>query len=204
MNILTSLYNSGADSYKNLFLAEFSLESSDYNDDDHKEFLDSLSVRCSDFNPPEYEQSEYTVKFMNVSIPKPAPKISVTRNFKLTFRLDENYNIYKHLLELQKETFDYANSVTKIDINSLAKNGKLLIVKVYSMSGDMVDVDSGEEELTTKLLFTYYKCWIDNITLSDYSHSNSDPMTVTVSVNYITMNSDVYTTGTANTNTSST
>ena len=196
MNILTSLYNSGADSYKNLFLVEFSLTSSNYNDAAHKSFLDSLSVRCSDFNPPEYEQSEYTVKFMNVSIPKPAPKISVTRNFKLTFRLDENYDIYKYLLELQKETFDYANNVTKVDINSLDTNGKLLTVKVYSMSGDMVDINSGTEELNTNLLFKYSKCWIDNITLSDYSHSSTDPMTVTVSVNYINMDTSAYATST--------
>ena len=192
MNVLTNLYNSGADSYKNLYLAKFSLTASNYNDDEHKKFLDSLSIRCSDFNPPEYEQNEYTVKFMNVSIPKPAPKINVTRNFKLTFRLDENYSIYKHLLELQKETFDYVNSVTKIDINALDTAGKLLSVEVYSMSGDMVDVESGSEEFTTELLFKYNKCWIDNVALSDYSHGSSDPMTVTVSVNYITMESGIY------------
>ena len=191
MNILTSLYNSGADSYKNLYLAKFSLTNSGYTDDAHKKFLDSLSVRCSGFNPPEYEQSEYTVKFMNVSIPKPAPKISVTRNFKLIFRLDDNYDVYKYLLELQKETFDYANSVTKVDINALDTSGKLLNVEVYSMSGDMVDVVSEDSVLTTKLLFKYNKCWIDNVTLSDYSHSSTDPMTVTASINYITMDSDV-------------
>ena len=186
MNILTELYNSGADAYKNLYLVKFSLTNSNYNDDNHKKFLDSLSIRCSDFNPPEYEQNEYTVKFMNLSIPKPAPKIKVSRNFKLTFRLDENYDIYKYLLELQKETFDYVNSVTKTDINALDTSGKLLTIEVFAIKDDMVSVDSGSEECETELLFTYNKCWIDNVSLSEYSHNGTDPMKVTVSVNYIT------------------
>lgn len=203
MNILTELYNSGADAYKNLYLVKFSLTNSDYNtDDNHKKFLDSLSVRCSGFNPPEYEQNEYTVKFMNVSIPKPAPKIKVTRNFKLTFRLDENYDVYKYLLELQKETFDYANSVTKTDINALDGSGKLLTIDVSVIKDDMVSVGTGTGTCKTELLFTYNKCWIDNISLSDYSHSGTEPMTVDVSINYINMSSNTPTstpTSTSNT-----
>ena len=186
MNILTELYNSGADAYKNLYLVKFSLTNSSYNDDTHKKFLDSLSVRCSDFKPPEYEQKEYTVNFMNVSIPKPAPKINVNRNFNLTFRLDENYDVYKYLLEIQKETFDYANNVTKTNINALDTSGKLLTIEVSAIKDDMVKVNSGTETCSTELLFKYSKCWIENITLSEYNHNGTDPMTVSVSINYIT------------------
>lgn len=170
-NSLNSLISAGNDSYSNLYRMTFSggLLPED---------TQNLTVRCSGFTPPTPSQKTYPVKYVTASIDRPVPKVDITRNFSLDFRLDDYWNVYSILLNQQKVTMQASKSFVDSSITSLMPY--LFNVKVDRITS--LD-DSGDDNL--QRLFNYKGCWIEGITLSGFDTSGSDPVTCSCSINFL-------------------
>lgn len=141
-----------------------------------------LSVRCSGFTPPDVTQDAYTVRYITAFIDRPRTKISVTRNFSLKFRMDDNWLLYKALLNQQKYTSNPAKSYASSDINELSNNGSLFNVHV-----DIIDRLDETDESKTVRLYNFKDCWIESITPSTFTGESSEPITVDVKIDFLKM-----------------
>ena len=146
----------------------------------------SMSVRCEGFSPPDQSHESYPVKYVTAWIDRPKTKITVTRNFTLKFRLDDNYILYKRLLEQRKLLANPAHSYARSNILDLRDAGLLFNVKVNIIK-EMNDLDTEESEMHEVMrLFNFNDCWIESITAPAYGDSG-DPQTVDVVIDFLTM-----------------
>jgi hypothetical protein len=56
-----------------------------------------LTLRASGFEPPKFNIKKYDVRYKTVGLRRPATRIEGDRSFKITFRVDSYYNIYRML-----------------------------------------------------------------------------------------------------------
>lgn len=186
-NHLISLISAGNDAQAHMYEVDF--EGGYFTD-----IATSMSVRCEGFTPPPQSQDKYTVKYVTAYIDRPKTKITVTRNFKLKFRLDDNYILYKALLEQRKLTANPAKSYANSDISSLMEKGLLFNVKVNLIKGfnDTLEEEAESDESTEKetynvlRLFNFKNCWIQDISAPVYGDS-ADPISVEATINFLQM-----------------
>ena len=173
-NFLQSLIGAGADAQGNLY--EIDIQGGKLTD-----INTPLKIRCDSFTPPDIpEPSTYAVKYLTAFIDRPTTKVAPTKNFDLTFRLDAYLDVYKTLLEQQRITFNPALSYAANDIQTLMYNDELFMVTVHVVK----DAIYGEYTDTAPF-YKYYGCWITGITPSAYDYNGSQPMTASVSINYL-------------------
>lgn len=134
------------------------------------------TVRCTGFKVAHLRQLEYTKRFVTAQIDVPAPKIEGERMFQLTFRVDENYDIYKDLLNWRNLLVDPSKQAVDTDIKG--NNKYFSDIQVYRIGNN-----GGEEGIAT-----YNKCWCTDVTLSSFNTSNSSPMTCTATIFYTDCN----------------
>ena len=134
--------------------------------------IDIQGGKLTDINTPLKIRCEF--------IDRPTTKVAPTKNFDLTFRLDAYLDVYKTLLEQQRITFNPALSYAANDIQTLMYNDELFMVTVHVVR----DAIYGEYTDTAPF-YKYYGCWITGITPSAYDYSGSQPMTASVSINYL-------------------
>lgn len=174
-NYLMDLLSNSGDAFSNLYLVTF-----------RGNFLDDvanpLQIRCDGFTPPTSSTGTYEVRFLNNFISRPLSKVNLTRNFNLNFRVDSNLEIFKAILDQQGVTFNPAKSFTISDITTLKEQGKLFDVTI-----EVVDEGIDSEEINTTPLYTFRSCWISSITPISYDYSNSSPTTVSMTINFLTM-----------------
>lgn len=170
-NSLKSLISTGNDSYSNLYRVTFSggLLPED---------TQNLTVRCSSFTPPTPSQKTYSVKYVTATIDRPVPKVDITRNFSLEFRLDDYWNVYSQLLRQQKITMNASKSFVDSSITSL-------MPYLFNVKVDRIINLSESNDTNLQRLFNYRGCWIENLTPSGFDTSNSDPVTCTCSINFL-------------------
>ena len=166
-NSLNSLISAGNDSYSNLYRMTFSggLLPED---------TQNLTVRCSNFTPPTSSQKTYSVKYVTATIHRPVPKVDITNNFSLEFRL----YVYSTLLNQQKVTMHASKSlaVSSMDI---------LRPYLFNVKVDRIINLSESEDDNVQRLFNYRGCWIESLTPSGFDTSGSDPVTCTCSINFL-------------------
>ena len=170
-NSLNSLISTGNDSYSNLYRITFSggLLPED---------TQNLTVRCSNFTPPTPSQKTYPVKYVTATIDRPVPKVDITRNFSLEFRLDDYWNVYSQLLLQQKTTMQASKSFVDSSITSL-------MPYLFNVKVDRITSLDNSEDDNLQRLFNYKGCWIENLTPSGFDTANSDPVTCTCSINFL-------------------
>lgn len=134
------------------------------------------TVRCTGFKISHLKQQEYTKRFVTAYIDSPAPKIDGEKMFQITFRVDENYDIYKELLDWRNVLCDPSKSAVDVDLNG--NKNAFSDIQVYRIGNN-----GGEEGIAT-----YGKCWCTNVALSSYSTSSAQPMTATATIYYTTAN----------------
>lgn len=157
----------------------------------------ALSIRCEGFSQPPQSQETYPVRYITAYIDRPKTKITLTRNFKLKFRLDDNYTVYKALLAQRKLTSNPANSFATGNILTLKENGLLFNVKVNIIK-ELNDTLSDSEDLKINgqsykpevhealRLFNFYDCWVHDVSPLTFSDSG-DPLTAEITINFLTM-----------------
>ena len=170
-NSLNSLISAGNDSYSNLYRMTFS--GGKLPDD-----TQNLTVRCSNFTPPTASQKTYPVKYVTATIDRPVPKVDITKNFSLEFRLDDYWNVYSTLLKQQKVTMHASKSLAVSSMN-------ILRPYLFNVKVDRIINLSESEDDNVQRLFNYRGCWIESLTPSGFDTSGSDPVTCTCSINFL-------------------
>ena len=175
-NYLIDLLSAGADALSNLYVLTF-----------RGNFLDEvatdLQVRCDGFQQPASTTGSYQIRYLTSFIDKPVTKVNLTRSFSCTFRVDANLNVFKAILNQQGITFNPSKSFTATDIQTLKENDRLFDVTV-----EVVDEGVTTETITTHPIFSFSHCWISSITPISYNYDNSQPTTVTMTINFLVMN----------------
>ena len=192
-NHINTLIGVGNDAHSHLYEAVF--EGGSLGD-----INTSLSVRCSGFQRPETTQDSYPVRYITAYIDRPKAKVNVTRNFTLKFRLDAYWDVYKALLTQQSLTSNPAHYYAISDITALMDAGLLFNVSINVIK-DLNDVignpqtsdnasdatESLEEAYGVTKLFTFKNCWIEELRLSGFSGSDSNPVTVDAKIDFLQM-----------------
>lgn len=174
------LIDSGADAMSNLYYVEFNLpEVGELNAASL-----GLTVRAGDFNPPAAPSHDqgHTINFVTSSLKVPTASYTMDRSFSVTFRLDENYDLYKYLKSLQHKTSDaltgFANTVLPWEVDA----SKDFVIKVFSTQTGSGNLYYNSEETSPEinsLMYKFEKCWIKKISDISYSYDSATPLTIT-------------------------
>lgn len=166
-NYLHTLIGQGNDAHTNIYLVHFGLKTPGKN-------AEYATVRCEGFTPPTPSQDSYTVRYLNVSIDRPRAKVKIDKFFDLVFRVDGNYIAYKMLKNLQQQTFSENpdENITDISLNKGTRSEEYNLTVSVEVPG-------------IGTLFGYERCWIESVTPIAFKQGTSDPVKVTVRVNYL-------------------
>lgn len=178
---LTDLISAGADAMTNLYYVKFSNPINIDNDD---LFSRSMTVRVNNITLPTATHSTSTKSFMTVSVDTPKSEIQITKKFDISFRLDDNYEIYKKLLLLQAKTSNANLGYASNDIPSEGDNYHLS-VSVYAIKQALNtnnQVDFSKHNDNYQEMYRFDDCWIGSVKLDGYDYSNSNELTVTASI----------------------
>ena len=94
-NHVTELIKAGADAMSNMYDVKIV-----FPDDIQTQLgtdIQAMIVRAKGFTPPEAEVVNYKVNYKTVEIDRPATKITMNRQFTISFRLDAYYAVYRAL-----------------------------------------------------------------------------------------------------------
>ena len=172
-NFIESLVGASSDAQGNLY--EISFTGGNLSD-----VSESLKIRVDNFTPPETSQKSYQVKYLTATIDRPASQVDVSRSFSLDFRVDANYTVYKALISQQKITFNPSHNFAAIDIDALKDS-------LFTTTVKAVNEGVTKEDMETTTLFKFYKCWISSITPLSFKTGSSDPITVSITINFLKM-----------------
>lgn len=173
---ISSLIKAGADAMKNLYYLEFQggiIE----------DITQALKVRVQDFKPPTGTQGVHTVNYLTVSVDMPNTEISMDKTLSFTFRLDENYTLYRYLLAQQSTTMNgnLGYAINRVPDNVDSNNGFTIRAYVYDRTlGDDID-----DEENYRNMYTFRYCWISNISGLQYSYDSSNALTLSVTVKFM-------------------
>lgn len=163
-NYLSDLINLGADAQSNLYELTFTGgEFSGYT---------ALTIRNAGITLPERKQGTHDVKYLTTSVTLPAASYEETKTATITFRLDQNYDVYKKLLNQQKKV--YAPSLSYANPSATNATFDINVAAITNIS--------------TKTKIDMYKlenCYIKKVKLdTNFSYDNATPMTVSMDIWY--------------------
>ena len=163
-NYLSDLINLGADAQSNLYELTFTGgEFSGYT---------ALTIRNAGITLPERKQGTHDVKYLTTSVTLPAASYEETKTATITFRLDQNYDVYKKLLNQQKKV--YAPSLSYANPSAANATFDINVAAITNIS--------------TKTKIDMYKlenCYIKKVKLdTNFSYDNATPMTVSMDIWY--------------------
>lgn len=180
---LSSLISASNDAQSNLYKVSFFggiLDSSKYS-----LTKDQMTIRCSGITPPMPTQDSYQVKYVTAYVDRPVTRVGLVRNFSLEFRMDSYWNVYKVLLDLQKQFMDASKSW--VNINLLDDAGNIDTSKLFNVNVNYLSEAEVDDTSLGKPLYQFTGCWIDNITPPSFNTSSNDPVTVSCSINFLNM-----------------
>lgn len=190
-NYLQSLISAGADLMSNLYSIEFQGLDGDTS-------VSQLVVRNKDFKGPSFTMGTHTINFGTESLDIPSPSMEGSKSITLSFRLDENLEVYKLLKKQQEKTLNseksYAGTLIPGETgNTSAQNN--FTIKVYALQAP-IQRDT-QEELTDdlmiknkKLMYSLKYCWIKKLSGFSFSYDNTDPITITADIAYYELATD--------------
>ena len=163
-NYLSDLINLGADAQSNLYELTFTGgEFSGYT---------ALTIRNAGITLPERKQGTHDVKYLTTSVTLPAASYEETKTATITFRLDQNYDVYQKLLNQQKKV--YAPSLSYANPSAANATFDINVAAITNIA--------------TKTKIDMYKlknCYIKKVKLdTNFSYDSAAPMTVSIDVWY--------------------
>ena len=159
---------------KNLYYLDFSGK---YIDD----YSQNLKVRVSNFTPPVPTQGKQTFNYITTSVDMPTPSFTMDKTLKFTFRLDENYALYKALLKQQSTTMNAGTGWATNQVPSESDGG--ITVKAYIFDRSLGNDPDDEENYRPMYIYRY--CYITDITGLTYSYEGANPMTVSTTMKFL-------------------
>ena len=163
-NYLSDLINLGADAQSNLYELTFTGgEFSGYT---------ALTIRNAGITLPERKQGTHDVKYLKTPVTLPAASYEETKTATITFRLDQNYDVYKKLLNQQKKV--YAPSLSYANPSATNATFDINVAAITDISAK------------TKIdMYKLENCYIKTVKLdTGFSYDNATPMTVSMDIWY--------------------
>jgi hypothetical protein len=201
---VTALLNAGADAMDNLFDVDFHLPDSDLSS------WSSGSIRCIGFDPPIFTLKTYDAPYKTTRVKRSAGKIEGDRSFKIQFRLDAYYNIYRTLLRWRSACMQPATGFasTRITPTDPKNNPFLGSIDVTSI-GAPVSQEAGEigvnslstyvglteptapsilSTVSTKdkkyLAWRFFHVWVMDVTPPAFKTGGGDPQIITAAFGF--------------------
>ena len=171
---ISALIEAGSDVMKNLYYLDFSGK---YIDD----YSQNLKVRVSNFTPPVPTQGKQTFNYISTSVDMPTPSFTMDKILKFTFRLDENYALYKALLKQQSTTMNAGTGWATNQVPSESDGG--ITVKAYIFDRSLGNDPDDDENYRPMYIYRY--CYITDITGLTYSYEGPNPMTVSTNMKFL-------------------
>ena len=171
---ISALIEAGSDVMKNLYYLDFSGK---YIDD----YSQNLKVRVSNFTPPVPTQGKQTFNYISTSVDMPTPSFTMDKTLKFTFRLDENYALYKALLKQQSTTMNAGTGWATNQVPSESDGG--ITFKAYIFDRSLGNDPDDEENYRPMYIYRY--CYITDITGLTYSYEGPNPMTVSTNMKFL-------------------
>lgn len=171
---ISALIQAGSDVMENLYYLDFSGRLLD-------EYSQNLKVRVSQFTPPVPTQDKNDFTYLTTSVAMPKPSFSMDKTLKFTFRVDENYDLYKYLLKQQSTTMNAGTGWATNQVPSESNGG--ITVKAYIFDRSLGNDPDNEEYY--RPIYIYRYCYITDITGLNYSYENSNPMTLSVTMKFL-------------------
>ena len=171
---ISALIEAGSDVMKNLYYLDFSGK---YIDD----YSQNLKVRVSNITPPVPTQGKQTFNYISTSVDMPTPSFTMDKTLKFTFRLDENYALYKALLKQQSTTMNAGTGWATNQVPSESDGG--ITVKAYIFDRSLGNDPDDDENYRPMYIYRY--CYITDITGLTYSYEGPNPMTVSTNMKFL-------------------
>lgn len=183
-SFLTQLIQESADAQNNLYKATFSFSVvvvRGITDKKVKEILDgngtSLSVRLTKFNSPARSVQTVSLPFQNINMNIPVVSSNLENKISLSFRVDDNYNLYKLLRECLplKSTGEWNSKGETSDFKKLQWSS----IRVDAFKG-------GNSEYLTQnkgvVSWKFLNCRL--LSLPSLSYSYNSPSTLEISCDF--------------------
>lgn len=165
---ISDLLNAGNDAFSNLYEVVLTPNGGFENAEDGTTF----TMRCKDFTPPSLSGGDpYRVHYITAFVDWPSAKVSVTRTFDLTFRVDSNYVAYKRLHLLAEGNFNPNTDYVNTNLTDLAETSFTITVNVLT-NGSSSATDNQKMPL-----YTFKNCIITGITPIEYKQGDASPIT---------------------------
>ena len=133
-----------------------------------------VTIRNAGISLPERKQGTHDVNYLTTSATLPGASYEDAKTASITFRLDQNYSIYKKLLEQQKKVYGPSTSYA----NPSAENATFNI-SVYAITGQSPNGVSEE------VMYSLKNCYIKAVKQNTaFSYDNSEPITITADIWY--------------------
>lgn len=186
---VSALINLGADAMDNLFDVNIQLPLALSSDEEVTQKLeDSLTLRCLGFTPPKFTAKTYDMSYKTSRLKKAAGKIEGERIFKLQFRLDAYYSIYRLLLNwrkicLQPSTEYAASTISNVDENGRSYLGIISVsaldtpVSRTTFQDEAIGVTKDiitEKTLSSSLSWKFKDVWVQNVDDPVFKAGNAD------------------------------
>lgn len=173
---LQSLIDAGSDMMSNLFYVDFS--GGVFNNKEAQ--AQALKIRVTDITLPQVTHPVNTINYMTVSLDVPKAEVDINKNISFTFRVDDNYELYKLLLEQQAVTSIPNLGYAGTSIGEKDEEGFTLNVYAPQKAMSSSDKEYPDDISNYQVMYTFKHCWISKISGLSYSYSNSNPLTAKV------------------------
>lgn len=139
--------------------------------------LQQSNIRVTEIGIPNSSNGTYNVDYKAETMPKPNGKITTQKSFTFTFRIDKNYDVYKGFMAwrnllLNEETGigspDFVNGTSPLRVP----------IKVVPSDNTGTVVTEG---------WTFTGCFPSEIGGFSYNVTTGDPLSCTVTMQFITM-----------------
>ena len=161
---LSDLINLGADAQSNLY--ELTFTGGEFDG------YTALTIRNAGITLQGRTQGTHDVNYLTTSITLPTASYEETKTATITFRLDQNYDVYKTLLKQQKKMYGPSTSYA----NPSARDAAFTI-KVAAITDTST--------MTTVDMYKLSNCYIKKVKLDTaLSYDSSSPMTVSMDIWY--------------------
>lgn len=161
---LSDLINLGADAQSNLY--ELTFTGGEFDG------YTALTIRNAGITLQGRTQGTHDVNYLTTSITLPTASYEETKTATITFRLDQNYDVYKTLLKQQKKMYGPSTSYANPSATDAA-----FAIKVAAITDTST--------MTTVDMYKLSNCYIKKVKLDTaLSYDSSSPMTVSMDIWY--------------------
>jgi len=155
-----------------------------------------FALRCSGFEPPKFTLRTYEVRYKTIGLKKPASRIEGERVFKIQFRLDSYYSVYRALVAWRSYVMQPATGFAG-NLVDTAKTGSVTVVALDSpvmqaQGGGYVStgLTSGKYATSEKypesegIRWVFKNVWLIDVEDPKYKTGSGETMSVTATFGF--------------------